>query len=101
MDDLAEPVVRGAFRLVIWLIRLFLEALFEYVIETAWELSKRRAWIGWLPALVVAAIGGILAALALSNSHPWLSAICLPVASVPVAVRAIYVAVVPAVPRRS
>lgn len=101
MDDLAEPVVRGVFRVVLWLIRLVLEALFEYVIETAWELSKRRSWSGWIPALVPAAGGAILAALALSDSQPWVNVICLVVCSIPAAGRAIYVAIVPAVPRRS
>jgi hypothetical protein len=101
MDDVAESVVRGAFRLVLWLIRLVLEALFEYVIETAWELSKGRSWSGWIPALVPAVGGAIIAALALSDGQPWVGVICLAACSIPAAGRAVYVAIVPAVPRRS
>jgi hypothetical protein len=101
MDDLAEPVVRGAFRVVLWLIRAVLEALFEYVIETAWDLSKRRSWSGWIPALVVALAGAILAGWALSADNASLSLVCLAIGGIPVAGRTLYVAIVPAVPRRS
>jgi hypothetical protein len=101
VDDLAEPAVRGAFRVVFWLIRFVLEALFEYVIETACELSRRRTWLGWLPVLALAAIGGILGWLALSDGQPWAGAIVLAVLSLPAAARAIYVAVVPAASRKT
>jgi hypothetical protein len=96
MDDLAEPVARGAFRVLIWSIRLVLEALFDYVIEKAWEISKRRYWIGWIPSLVPAVVGAILARLAWADGQPWVSLILLAAFIVPAAGRAIYIAIVPA-----
>jgi len=96
MDDLAEPVVRGTFRVVLWFIRLLLEALFEYVIEAASRVSRRRSWSGWIPVAIVAGVGAILAGLACSDGQPWAGLILLTVFLIPAAVRAVYVAVVPA-----
>jgi hypothetical protein len=96
VDDLAEPVVRGAFRILLWFIRLILEALFEYVVETAYAVSKRRSWIGWIPVSVAAVVGAILAGLAWADGQPWAGLILFVVFLVPAAGRAVYVAVVPA-----
>jgi hypothetical protein len=100
IDSFAEPVVRGGFRLVLWLIRLLFEVLLQYVFDAVWELSKRRSWVGWIPALVPAAAGAILAGLALSDGQLWVGVIFLAVGCIPAAGRAVHGVVVSARSRR-